>query len=103
MLCGSRFGLKVWRHRAFESNFLGLPEFVPSYSCRHGRERPIGVYGDHPQAHNGDGYRVPRARSIAEAREAMGIDWMEWSEITQAVPPAYAEFIGRAALRYLGH
>jgi len=28
----------------------------------------------------------------------MGIDWMKHREITQAVPPAYAEFIGRQIL-----
>jgi DNA (cytosine-5)-methyltransferase 1 len=31
-------------------------------------------------------------------RNAMGIDWMSRDELAQAVPPAYAEFIGRAAL-----
>ena len=32
---------------------------------------------------------------------AMGIDWMDREEIVNAVPPAYAEFIGRAAMAYL--
>jgi len=25
----------------------------------------------------------------------MDIDWMDWDEIREAVPPAYTEFIGR--------
>jgi len=25
----------------------------------------------------------------------MGIDWMDWDEITQAIPPAYTEYIGK--------
>jgi len=29
----------------------------------------------------------------------MGIDWMLQRELTEAVPPAYAEFIGRILLR----
>lgn len=29
------------------------------------------------------------------AAEAMGIDWMNRQELTQAIPPAYSEFIGR--------
>ena len=29
----------------------------------------------------------------------MGIDWMMWRELTQAIPPGYGEFIGHAALR----
>jgi hypothetical protein len=36
--------------------------------------------------------------SAAECREAMGIDWMDRATLVQAVPPDYAEHIGRAAL-----
>ena len=92
-LCGSSFGLKVRRHRLFEASFP-----IASPPCAHGTERPIGVYGDHPQGHYGDGYRMPRAKSVAEASAAMDIDWMVWRELTQAIPPAYAEHIGRAAI-----
>jgi DNA (cytosine-5)-methyltransferase 1 len=31
----------------------------------------------------------------------MGIDWMIDLELAQAIPPAYSEFIGRAALNYI--
>ena len=36
-----------------------------------------------------------------QARDAMGIDWMTRKELSQAIPPAYSEFIGRAALTYI--
>jgi len=91
-LCGSHFGLGVRRHRRFETSFMLLAP-----SCQHTGEE-IGVYGDHPQGHFGCGYRIPRARSLEEASAAMGIDWMKWKELCQAIPPAYSEFIGRAAL-----
>jgi hypothetical protein len=38
----------------------------------------------------------------ADARIAMGIDWMTRSELSQAIPPAYTEFIGKHLLRALG-
>ncbi len=88
MLCGSSFGLAVRRHRLFESSHLifGLP-------CDHPGDRAVGVYGDHPQQ------QLPReggikARTLHEGQEAMGIDWMPWKPLTQAIPPAYTEWIG---------
>lgn len=100
-LCGSSFGLKVRRHRQFEST---LP--LMSLPCDHkGQGRPVGVYGsmrdDIPQGGK-------TAGSIEEAREAMGIDWMrwrstnqEWNDIKEAIPPAYTEFIGGQLLDHL--
>ena len=32
------------------------------------------------------------------AFEAMGIDWMDVSGLSQAIPPAYTEYIGRYLL-----
>jgi DNA (cytosine-5)-methyltransferase 1 len=32
----------------------------------------------------------------------MGIDWMNRDELSQAIPPAYSEFIGAQLLAYLG-
>lgn len=87
-LCGSSFGLKVRRHRMFESNLLMLGP-----PCDHaGQGRPVGVYGsmsdDIPK-----GGRT--ARTMAEAGEAMGIDWMtRWDDLKEAIPPAYAAWIG---------
>jgi hypothetical protein len=34
-------------------------------------------------------------------RDAMGIDWMNRDELSQAIPPAYTEYIGRALLEHL--
>lgn len=89
MLCGSMFGMKIWRHRYFESvMFLMSPA-----SCQH-RDRPITLYpGSNARANRN--HPIP---SIIESRYAMGIDWMIGEEIREAIPPAYTEFIGRHML-----
>jgi DNA (cytosine-5)-methyltransferase 1 len=35
------------------------------------------------------------------ARRQMGIDWMNQAELSQAIPPAYCEFIGKQLLQVL--
>ena len=87
-LCGSSFGLKVRRHRQFESNLVltGLP-------CDHKTQgKPIGIYGSMRDEIPGGGHT---AKSIEQAREAMGIDWMLWGDLVEAIPPAYTEHLGR--------
>ena len=96
-LCGSMFGLKVRRHRLFESSVLMLaPE------CRHKKgEKPVGVYGSIGDQVQGTCKETGRyvvggrtANSIEEAREAMGVDWMLWDELKESIPPAYTHWIG---------
>jgi DNA (cytosine-5)-methyltransferase 1 len=36
-----------------------------------------------------------------DGRDAMGIDWMSKRELSQAIPPAYTEYIGRQLLEVL--
>lgn len=93
-LCGSAFGLKVRRHRYFESNV-----HLTSLPCQHATQGvPVGVYGDHADGHtlrpNGKSRGV-KAQTLDEARTAMGMPWASWHGCTQAIPPAYTEFIGR--------
>lgn len=100
-LCGSMFGLDVRRHRIFESNVpLTQPE------CRHDLQTPrfrtldsrrkgklacvVGVYGH---------LNYPGEFDLR--CKAMGIDWMSNEELTQAIPPAYAEFIGTQIKHYI--
>jgi hypothetical protein len=73
ILCGSHFGLKVRRHRWFETSWHG---FALSSPCRH-----IGLL---PFMHKGE-------RAYANA---MGCHWMSNVEAREAIPPAYTEFIG---------
>lgn len=96
MLCGSSFGLMVRRHRRFEASMLFLTP-----PCVHNGPPPIGVYGDHPQSPGDQKLRINRAKTLDEAQRAMGISWMSWKELTQAIPPAYTEYIGRALLNQI--
>ena len=87
-LCRSGFGLKVRRHRLFESNMslIGNP-------CDHKTQgKPVGIYGSMRDEIPNGGHT---AKTMQEANEAMGIDWMIWSELVESIPPAYTEFIGK--------
>jgi DNA (cytosine-5)-methyltransferase 1 len=84
-LCGSSFLLNVWRHRLFESNILLLRP-----QCRHKEcPPPLQITG---KLHPTPQHRKPW--TLEEGSAAMGIDWMSWEELTQAIPPAYTEYIG---------
>ena len=90
-MCGSYFGLKVRRHRRFESN---LP--IVGSPCKHKEQgKPVGVYGSMRDEIPKGGHT---AKTIEEAREAMGIDWMIWGELVEAIPPVYTQEIGKQLL-----
>ncbi len=92
ILCGTMFGLKVFRHRLFESNFL---LFSPDH-CRHTDSvkggNMVSVFG------NGD-WRKNYDRERGSL--AMGIDWMTLKELSQAIPPAYTKYIGEQLIQYV--
>lgn len=102
VLCGTMFpGLRVLRHRLFETNF-------PLSAPPHGRH-PLVYTMDKRKSHYGkldqDNAFVQVTGggncSKANASKAMGIDWMTKEELNEAIPPAYAEYIGRAAIAHL--
>jgi DNA (cytosine-5)-methyltransferase 1 len=88
-LCGQMFGLGVIRHRWFESSFTwlrpGHDRHKPGHLCIVGHGGPANQ----------------RRWKIADAREAMAIDWMSRDEIVEAIPPAYSEFIARQLLQQI--
>ena len=86
-LCGSSFGLKVRRHRLFESN---MP-LVGSVCDHKSQGRPVGVYGSLNDQIPGGG---KTASTISEARQAMGIEWAIWTELVEAIPPAFTKYLG---------
>jgi DNA (cytosine-5)-methyltransferase 1 len=38
---------------------------------------------------------------LADASDAMGIDWMDRHGLAQAIPPAYTEFIGQQLMAHI--
>ena len=86
-LCGHMFGLKLYRHRLFESNMLLMSpphqrHIIPGSRAGHWKPgQIISVSGN--------------CSPIALAREAMGIDWMNRNELAESIPPAYTEWIGQ--------
>lgn len=97
-VCGTSFqSLDVQRHRLFESNVA-----LEGTACDHAARPPR-----YPGATN----RAPLSRRTVEVgvwriplevqQRAMGIDWMTLEELSEAIPPAYTEHVGRQLLAHL--
>lgn len=92
VLCGSMFGLGVRRHRVFELG--GFTMLQPQ--CRHHEQRgsyPCATNRSNPRRTCEVGvYRIP----LETQKAAMGgCEWMDLPGLSQAIPPAYTEAIGR--------
>ena len=95
-LCGSMFGLRVYRHRLFECSFPVAAPHHPDHAA------PLRKMG-RPVRDGEFMHVVGNFSGVKQAREAMGIHWMVRDELREAIPPAYSEFIGRAALSHTPH
>jgi DNA (cytosine-5)-methyltransferase 1 len=96
-ICGTGLGMKVQRHRWFESNVAlwgvpcahGINAWNPKYKHATGRNRRrVPVIGE---------WRIPKALQD----EAMEIDWMTLPELSEAIPPRYTEHLGTQVLAHL--
>jgi DNA (cytosine-5)-methyltransferase 1 len=104
MLCGRYFDLGtpckdgvyryLRRHRYFESTFD-----LTGTGCHCVPGDPIiGVYGQGSATTTGRrGYQG----TVKEREIVMGIDWMYSSEMSQAIPPVYTEYLGRQILEQM--
>lgn len=102
MLCGAMFDLGVVRHRLFETSFHIAPPAHPKHkgSLVTGEYVTVAGNGGVPawtmkeRERRGLPRHITGEYSIERWREAMGIDWMSRKTLTQAIPPAYAEWLG---------
>lgn len=111
MLCGTMFPeLRVIRHRLFECCPI---IWFPPAPCQHtGKStgaavgmRRRGKFPHSRTARLSDGFKYVTITGndyiAADARRAMGIDWMTKAELSQAIPPAYTEWLGKQMLELI--
>lgn len=106
-LCGTMFGLRqpngapVYRHRLFESSFFmlapGHPKHheaaVPGNMLGRRQDRMSGIPGSWKSSGIDRG-GVGHSGTTKAWGAAVGIDWMDREGLSQAIPPAYTEWIG---------
>lgn len=100
VLCGQMFRLKLLRHRRFETNFTILVPFHEQH--RRGmaiRQEVFTVCGSGGLK----GSNKYQSGTKEQWIEAMGIDWMTKAELSQAIPPAYSEYIGNQLRTVMSH
>jgi DNA (cytosine-5)-methyltransferase 1 len=105
LLCGSMFDMDIQRHRLFETNWpLESPQ-----PCRHkiwGRDR---FPGGRSRERTGSSRGLVRSTieigswdiPLVEQQRAMGIEWMQLEELSEAIPPAYTELIGHQLMSHV--
>lgn len=100
-LCAWSFGLRLYRHRDFETNWpLLQPDHKPHvYRCMRAgylptSEKPfMSVHGRF--GHNSHAW-------AKQAADYMGIDWTEYTPgICEAIPPVYTQHVGTELMSYI--
>lgn len=99
-LCGEMFGLGVLRHRRIEQVNWSAP--APKHKKHRGKVRGWrhGKWQDGPYiaAYGKGGGKG----TVREMQQAMGIDWTDvHDELTEAIPPAYTEYIGEQLMKHI--
>lgn len=88
VLCGTMFGLRIYRHRLFETSF----PLVAPCACNHERHalNPHGM-GGRERIYAEFGRQEPEKLWGRE----MGVPWMNRHETREAIPPVYSEYIAK--------
>lgn len=91
-LCGTMFGLRVYRHRWFESSELLFQPVHPPHLVKAGGHKAQRQRKAHYLA---GGFVTITGNVGSYCGPAMEIDWMTGEELSQAIPPAYSHYLGR--------
>lgn len=94
MLCGTMFGMNIWRHRWFEIGNADPFFLLPP--CDHSTA-PVLISGRGNRKVNG---RRRGEDSKSRRAAAIGIDWMSYDELSQAIPPAYSKFLAEQIMEH---
>ena len=98
-IIGAMVGLRVHRPRLFETNW---PLMVSKATTPEGSGR--GSTGSRTAVGCGLEPTVwaPRRCWGRDRRwRTMGIDWMTWDELREAIPPAYTELVGHQLMQHV--
>ncbi len=97
VLCGAMFGLRTYRHRLFEASFV-MPYIT------HPKHKIPSDKGSRRKEYFEAGGFISVVGNVGSycGPLAMGIDWMTGQELSQAIPPAYTEWIGKQLLNAIG-
>ena len=93
-LCGAMFGLRLFRHRSFESN---IPLTAPTHKRHTLKSAKVGRY----TRENEFWYPIVLFSGVFECGQEIGWYWLDQYGMSQAIPPAYTEHIGKQVLAYL--
>lgn len=108
LICGTMFPkLRVIRHRLFECS---PTIWFPPAPCQHiGKTAPM-FWGDLVKSGHLGGSQLDRWERIvvtghnfivSDGQIAMDILWMTQKELSQAIPPAYTEWLGKEILKLI--
>lgn len=97
LLCGAMFGLRTYRHRWFEITgpWMLTAPWHPRHVVRTSTKKRRACWDA------GMNISVTGDVGTYVGSRAMGIDWMTGDELSQAIPPAYTEYIGSQLVEHL--
>jgi DNA (cytosine-5)-methyltransferase 1 len=101
ILCGMTFGLSMHRHRLFQTGGFAMlaPPCIKGDKAQTRDGRAYSPYDKDSRESWGVGKGKGGAALLMA--QLMEVEWMHGQEISEAIPPAYTEYIGRQLMAVL--